>query len=136
MQTFLPYSNFAASAKVLDSKRLGKQRVETKQIVLALTVPTYGWKHHPATKMWRHYVPALAAYGYLVCEEWRRRGYEDSLLPFFAERLTISYTLPPWMGDPNVHASHRSNLLAKNPVWYSQFEWSEPPGMQYVWPVN
>lgn len=136
MQTFLPYPNFARSAKVLDRQRLGKQRVETKQILLALTVPEYGWKHHPATKMWRGYVPALAAYGYMICEEWLRRGYEDSLLPFFAERLTISYNLPPWLGAPEVHSSHRSNLLAKNPVWYSQFEWQEPPGMQYVWPVN
>lgn len=33
MQTFLPYANFEASAKVLDYKRLGKQRVEAKQIL-------------------------------------------------------------------------------------------------------
>lgn len=136
MQTFLPYPDFAATAKVLDRQRLGKQRVETVQIINALTLPEYGWKNHPAVKMWRGYVPALAAYGYMMCEEWRRRGYEDSLLPFFAERLTISYTLPPWMGDPGVHSSHRSRLLLKNPVWYSQFQWSEPPGMEYVWPVN
>ena len=30
MQTFLPYNNFYKSAKVLDQKRLGKQRVESK----------------------------------------------------------------------------------------------------------
>lgn len=28
MQTFLPYQNFVASARVLDRQRLGKQRVE------------------------------------------------------------------------------------------------------------
>jgi hypothetical protein len=28
VQTFLPYPDFAASAATLDSKRLGKQRVE------------------------------------------------------------------------------------------------------------
>lgn len=28
MQTFLPYFSFIESAKVLDNKRLGKQRVE------------------------------------------------------------------------------------------------------------
>lgn len=36
MQTFLPYSNFSASARVLDDKRLGKQRVECLQILKAL----------------------------------------------------------------------------------------------------
>ena len=38
MQTFLPYPDFAESAKVLDNKRLGKQRVECLQIMKALKV--------------------------------------------------------------------------------------------------
>ena len=33
MQTFLPYADFLASAKALDQKRLGKQRVETIQVL-------------------------------------------------------------------------------------------------------
>ena len=33
MQTFLPYADFAQSAKVLDMKRLGKQRVEVLQLL-------------------------------------------------------------------------------------------------------
>lgn len=36
MQTFLPYPNFKASAFALDSKRLGKQRVENMQIMSAI----------------------------------------------------------------------------------------------------
>ena len=36
MQTFLPYADYAASAKVLDRMRLGKQRVETLQILQTL----------------------------------------------------------------------------------------------------
>src|SRR4051812_49870546 len=55
MQTFLPYAGFTASAEVLDPKRLGKQRVETLQVLRGLTLPTYGWRHHPAVKMWRGY---------------------------------------------------------------------------------
>ncbi|MDQ1681515.1 MAG: hypothetical protein QOH99_56, partial [Frankiaceae bacterium] len=35
MQTFLPYADFGASARVLDDRRLGKQRVETLQILRA-----------------------------------------------------------------------------------------------------
>lgn len=36
MQTFLPYPDFSASARVLDDKRLGKQRVECLQILNAM----------------------------------------------------------------------------------------------------
>lgn len=37
MQTFLPYANAAQSARVLDTARLGKQRVECLQILATLT---------------------------------------------------------------------------------------------------
>ena len=53
VQTFLPVPDLRASARALDSKRLGKQRIETLQIMRALTVPGYGWQHHPAVRMWR-----------------------------------------------------------------------------------
>ncbi|GAA3827626.1 pyrimidine dimer DNA glycosylase/endonuclease V [Nocardioides panacisoli] len=43
MQTFLPYADFARSARSLDPKRLGKQRVEALQVVRALTTAGYGW---------------------------------------------------------------------------------------------
>ena len=52
MQTFLPYAGFADTAQVLDKRRLGKQRVEAIQVLRALTVPGYGWRHHPAATMW------------------------------------------------------------------------------------
>ena len=51
MQTFLPYPDFEASAAVLDDRRLGTPRVETYQILRALTWPRYGWKNHPAVRM-------------------------------------------------------------------------------------
>lgn len=80
MQTFLPFPSFSESASVLDDKRLGKQRVECKQILQALQRGKYtckhcgycdpgpcpdrcsvnvvhswrltAWKNHPAVKMW------------------------------------------------------------------------------------
>ena len=61
MQTFLPYPDDRASAADLDDRRLGKQRVETLQILRALTWRTYGWQNHPAVRMWRGFVPALVA---------------------------------------------------------------------------
>ncbi len=53
MQTFLPYPDFKRSAKVLDYRRLGKQRVEALQILKALQVENYGWRNHPIVKMWK-----------------------------------------------------------------------------------
>ncbi|GAB3960278.1 hypothetical protein GCM10029978_009170 [Actinoallomurus acanthiterrae] len=63
MQTFLPYADFAATARVLDPRRLGKQRVEALQVLRGLTVPGYGWRHHPAVRMWAGYEEALTRYG-------------------------------------------------------------------------
>lgn len=136
MQTFLPYPSFAASAKVLDMKRLGKQRVECKQIINALEGTSKGWQNHPATKMWRGYLPALAQYGVAMCEEWIDRGYKDSLLPFFLERVTPEQRAPIWIGDEAVHFSHRSNLLRKMPEHYRQFWPYEPDDIPYYWPTN
>src|SRR4051812_49794255 len=57
MQTFLPVADFADSARLLDSPRLGKQRVETLQILRAIELPDYGWANHPAVLMWRGRAP-------------------------------------------------------------------------------
>jgi hypothetical protein len=39
VQTFLPFPDFDRTARVLDDRRLGKQRVEALQVLRALTVP-------------------------------------------------------------------------------------------------
>ena len=136
MQTFLPSPSFYNSAAILDMRRLGKQRVETKQIYLALTLPKYGWKNHPAVTMWKGYEVALAEYGKHICMEWISRGYNDSLLPFFINRtLNKQVMYPPWLGDPVFHASHRSNLLRKDPAFYSKYNWGDDPHDPYQWPV-
>ena len=44
--------------------------------------------------------------------------------------------LPPWLGTESLHASHRSNLLRKDPDWYGRFGWTEPPDLPYIWPVS
>ncbi len=59
MQTFLPYQGFDDSARVLDVRRLAKQRVETIQVLRALTMPGYGRRHHPVAAMWAGYEEAL-----------------------------------------------------------------------------
>ena len=155
MQTFLPLKSFRESARVLDDRRLGKQRVEAKQILIALGVdvgdhrgnPQSRWRHHPAVRMWRGFERALTLYASNVCEEWRRRGFRDSLLEQFHEASrsvllaycheapSSAFALPNWLGDAAVHQSHRSNLLRKNPEHYGQYGWAEPHDLPYHWPV-
>jgi hypothetical protein len=131
MQTFLPYADFARCAAVLDQRRLGKQRVEVLQIMRAITVPGYGWRHHPTAKMWKSYEEALAAYGVAICREWCGRGYTDTCdAKIRAELATLGITdvreqvdlelagaLPSWLGDEAFHRNHRSSLLNKDPEW-------------------
>lgn len=137
MQTFLPYPDFAASARVLDRQRLGKQRVEVLQLLRALLVPGSGWSNHPAAKMWRGSEPYLAAYGYDVCLEWIRRGYADTCLDKIVTLCQPRWDWrdPTWLGDPAFHAAHRSNLLRKDPAHYGRFDWTEPNDLPYIWPV-
>jgi len=87
VQTFVPYADFARTAAVLDTKRLGKQRVEVIQIVRALTVPGYAWSSHPAVLMWKGHEEALGRYGLAMCEEWRRRGFGDTCAETIAADL-------------------------------------------------
>ena len=149
MQTFLPLPSFRRSAKCLDNKRLGKQRVECKQILLCLGLSIGGhapgkggWRNHPAVLMWRDHELALLGYSILVCREWRRRGFLDNLGPEFVRvynhlRPTIETNhYPPWFGDKVLHESHRSNLLRKDFLYYSQFGWQEPTNLPYFWPVQ
>lgn len=134
MQTFVPYPDFQQSAATLDRQRLGKQRVETLQLLRAINGETKGWVNHPAAKMWADHVEALVAYGVAICQEWINRGYKDTCKEkILAYSRGNSMQLPPWLGNDKVHASHRSNLLRKDPDYYGQFGWTETPDLPYVW---
>ena len=150
MQTFLPYPDFASCAHVLDTRRLGKQRVEALQIVRALLMPDYGWRHHPAVLMWKGYPEALGRYGLEVCREWRARGFADTCQPkILADlsqlsvdqvrgqgQLAAAGALPPWLGDPALHRSHQSALLRKDPEFYGPCFPEVPDDLPYIWPVR
>jgi len=129
MQTFLPYPDFKKSLKALDYRRLGKQRVEAYQIIRAIKYGG-GWQHHPIVKMWRGHINALKLYYNLSLDEWIRRGYKNNM-----KKMTIrgKIAYPVWFGRNCFHAAHRSNLLRKDPNFYGQYKWSEPPDLPYLW---
>jgi len=146
VQTFLPFPSFSASAEVLDSPRLGKQRVEVLQVLRALELPEYGWGNHPAAAMWRGRTPALVRYGLDCVAAWTDRGHADSTAELIAEfapevvgssqaDLAAAGVLPSWVGRRDLHRSHRSNLLRKDPEHYApRFERGLPDDLDYVWP--
>ena len=137
MQTFVPYPSFEQSAACLDYRRLGKQRVETLQILNSLTTPGYGWSNHPATKMWHGHEAGLCAYGLAICADWIGRGYKDTCTEKMLAIVSPDASdLPVWWGDDIIHSSHRANLLRKLPEHYNQFGWTENPATPYSWPVT
>jgi hypothetical protein len=148
MQTFLPSHDFEQSAEFLDNKRLGKQRVENLQILKAIrgiySGERIGWKNHPATRMWVNHLPYFADYHSSIVGVWEDKGFEDTTFDSFREvYYDIRERYPeafanvqyPWfLGWEPFHASHRSNLIRKDPVHYGQFGWKEPNDLPYIWP--
>lgn len=122
MQTFLPYRGFAKSARALDDKRLGKQRVEVLQLMNTLTGKRRGWRNHPAVKMWRGHEDMLILYGLLVAREWKRRGFKDTCFEkigaFLGDRRRLRRSRPRWLGDPRLHRAHQAALVRKLPAHY------------------
>ena len=110
MQIFLPYNDFRKSLRVLDNKRLGKQRVETYQIISAITrrpkldgTPYKGWLNHPCTIMWKDYVPALKLYLNYSIDEWIARGFKNTMnMESFEEDIVY----PHWFGEDESEHGH------------------------------
>ncbi|MEU9101262.1 MSMEG_6728 family protein [Streptomyces sp. NPDC048361] len=151
MQTFLPCPGFTDSAAVLDQRRLGKQRVEALQVFRGLTVPGYGWRRHPAVRMWSGYEEALVRYGLVMCAAWTAEGRADTCAGTLMEdyrrwhdtgsvrdqeELARDGELPPWLGSPEFHRSHRSALVRKEPDFYRSLFPEVPDDLPYVWPAS
>ena len=153
MQTFLPYDSFRKSAQCLDYRRLGKQRVECKQILNALykwhqlekhgiQPEKKGWMNHPAVLMWKGYENFLGNYMQDMIAEWVKRGYKNTMVvpwtmidEIVADHAGM-FASPWWLGYSEVHESHQSNLLRKDTEFYGQFNWSVDDTLEYIWPVN
>lgn len=137
MQTFLPYKSFTISAKCLDQKRLGKQRVEAKQIINVLEKLKLGekpkWSNHPAVRMWNGYIKALKLYHNACIDEWIYRGFNNTMKMYKVRPFDVKY--PEWLDDKRLHISHRSRLVAKDSEFYSQYGWKVDVEMPYWWPV-
>ena len=138
MQTFMPLNTYRTSALALDNKRLGKQRVEAYQILRTLFGINAGWANHPAVKLWRGHEASLCLYAMAMCSEWVRRGFTDNLFPYFNENYQdlLAYgepVIPELLLRKDLQVSHQSNLIRKDPTYYSKLFDGVPDNLPYIW---
>ena len=124
---------------MLDSKRLGNQRVEARMILRWLRNPAQYPRQQAAgyTIMWKGHEEALCLYYNACCEEWARRGGKNIVCQPEPTRAAEEVALPPWLGDDRMHVTHRSALLHKLPAHYEKFGWAREipdPKVEYLWP--
>jgi hypothetical protein len=172
MQVFMPYADYKKSVQALDKKRLVKQSLEATQLLdIIFNLPTKsgkprkGWMNHPALIAWKDTPGALIEYLIHNATEMKARGcktdYVDRKLQEY-KKFTTSLQNPIWLGDEEIHSSHRFRLLQKGfeekfnvisykygdaekadetIMWYSSFGWEEMKDdeffmKEYFWPIN
>ena len=150
VNTFLPFADFEQSMRVLDGRRLLKQRVEAQQVLNALikvndhsesNSKKRGWVNHPVVKMWRGYEEALKQYINCAIIESERRGYKNKMPKHVVSMDGIGDKVekPWWFGWPLFHQSHQASLLRKDPKYYATSFPDLPAEMKdrgYLWPAK
>lgn len=132
VNTFVVSSCLIECAKQLDYRRLGKQRVEARQLYYALTGKyDKAWVNHPATLAWVGYENALNHYTNAMITEWIARGYKNTM-----EMLPVTHPVewPWWWNWDVLHNSHKASLNRKDPQYYSFDVPPEYAKFGYVWP--
>jgi hypothetical protein len=56
-------------------------------------------------------------------------------MKIYENLVNKSFSYPDWFGNKEFHASHRSNLLRKDPEFYGKYGWTEPHDLPYIWPL-
>lgn len=142
MQTFITSFDIKETARILDNKRLGKQRIESIQIAkLCLEINNNRWRNHPAVLMWEGYESYLIkVYLYIIMNEWKERGYKNIKCEIDYRRLyelvkNNSPRFPNWITKEFI-LSHQSNLVRKKPEYYRKFFPDVPDDLPYIWPKN
>lgn len=120
--TFLPCIKFFNALQWLNDEDLGVQRDFVFQILRELRIAKR--KGSPNSHLtlaaagWRGYEYALGIYGMAACHVWRvDRGFSDTFYALIyneMQRWEKNFSMPPWVGDLNVHRSHRSCLIRGN----------------------
>lgn len=166
VNVFVIKPNIYETARLLDDKRLGKQRVEAKQIINALEefdltgrITKAGWSNHPAVKSWIGFTNHLKVYFNIIVREWCSRGFNNTmqLYPIDERPYNIvncnfdgrtsnydrsqfnQYSFPFWISFPPFYLSHQASLCRKDPKYYKSLlcDTLNPYlNYGYIWPCN
>lgn len=141
--TYMTRGHFGASHRDLSDTQLYQVMQQSTEIFDHLTgVKSLDNPNHPVLKMWEGYEFALGIYGMMGNLEWSfKRGYaEHDVMMFFYRAIKemqsddpeFTYETPPWVGDPAVIRSHRSNLHRRTK---EPHPWKDcPDNWPYIWP--
>lgn len=130
MNTFLPVADFEACAYLLDLQRLRRQISECKWIIDALTnrpnssISSRGM--HPVFKLWTSeltrlpYIWHLRQYQLQMARVYRQLSHKSHVDSLACGWIDTEYLRPSFnlVWPEKVHASHRANLIRKDPSYY------------------
>ena len=123
VNTFLVHQDFKIAVKILDNRRLGKQRVEARQLIDTIDKLKSGqadkkisWSNHPITLSWINHVDSLKLYFNCVVQEWINRGFNNNYELF---ELSDNIIHPYWIYNKKIHYSMMSQLVQKDSEYYS-----------------
>lgn len=95
------------------------------QVRRGLVVPGYGWRRHPAVRMWAGYEEALVRYGLQICGAWTAGGAPIPAPPRWSETSGRGSRGVPrerrsgWPPTGTCHRgwAHRTSIEATSPPW-------------------
>lgn len=165
VNTFITSLYLPNTFKKLDFRRLGKQRLEAKQLIDILKmidngedVSNVGFSSHPVTQMWIGYTNALKAYYNLCLQEWIDRGYNNTMKKYDIDETKFinrevkfdgikttfisedtEYSFPPFASFKPFILTHKAALYKKDPNFYAGFlndELEPYVNLGYLWPTH
>ena len=139
LHTHLPFANFRKSAQSLSNRTLARQLMDGQALLERDMIDGRGFRDEPAVIMWHGYEQALVFYmGAIVTEHEARGNSEPIMWKFIVAHYhpRERFVFPWWLGDPDIHYSHQSNLLASDYHHYHNEYPSAPTGLKYIWPED
>lgn len=122
MHTFLPKINFHASLRLLRDEELHQQRLDGLKVLEYLKDEDDD-PEDPCAESWRGFEYGLIVYTLAACSVWRLERRKTCSVWKEIKALEKGdprkvYALPSWVGDIDVHRSHRAELIRRAPSFY------------------
>lgn len=133
MRIFVPYPSLTRSAECLTHADLAEMRSNVLIAIrdlwerAALGVDAHPGRFGWDVDRWLGHEGALVQYARALDAEWRRRRNPQGADAWTVRQWLDAYRgyfhastweMPPWLGDPDLHASERSSLRDRDAVAY------------------